>query len=255
MFLQIGQHNHHIRLAGDRKAPALVLLHSLGTSHALWQSQIEALSATHFTIAPDFRGHGLSDETQDPLSCEGLADDVEAVLAALNVTRCHVAGISLGGVIAQILAARLGEACAGLALFDTYIKAADPQMWRDRADKVRVDGLESIAAGVRKVWMTDEEAATPEGRGMARMLEICTDHAYAAACDALAGADCSATTPSLPCKTVVAYGSEDHAAPQAAAEELAGAIKGAGLVRIEGAGHLPLLTQAEPCTDIIRSIL
>lgn len=255
MFQQIGQHNHHIHLAGDRKAPALLLLHSLGTSHALWQAQIETLSRTHFIIAPDFRGHGLSDETKEPLTCEGLADDVEDILEALNISRCYIAGISLGGVIAQMLASRLGHGCAGLALFDTYIKAADPQMWRDRAAKARADGLGAIAAGVRKVWMTEEEAATPEGQGMARMLSICTDHAYAAACDALAGADCCATTPELTCKTIVAYGSEDHAAPQPAAEALAKAVKGAGLERIEGAGHLPLLTQAQRSTDIIRRIL
>lgn len=255
MFLQIGPLNHHIHLAGDRAKPALVLLHSLGTSHALWQAQIEALSGTHFIIAPDFRGHGLSDETQTPLTCAALKNDVESILQALNVSRCCIAGISLGGVIAQMLAARLGPSCAGLALFDTYIKAVDPQMWRDRAAKVRAEGLGAIAAGVRKVWMTAAEAATPEGRGMARMLELCSDHAYAAACEALAGTDCSATTPGLACKTLVAYGSEDHAAPQAAAEALVRAIKGARLERIEGAGHLPLLTQADQCTTIIRSIL
>lgn len=255
MFLQIGRHNLHIHLAGGRDAPALVLLHSLGTSHALWQAQIEALSQKYFIIAPDFRGHGLSDETRDTLTCDALCDDVEDLLGALGVSRCCIAGISLGGVIAQMLAARLGQGCDGLALFDTYIKVADPQMWRERAAKVREDGLGSIAAGVLKVWMTEAEAATPEGQGMARMLSICTDHAYAAACDALAGANCSATTPELTCKTIVAYGSEDHAAPQTAAEALAGAIKGAGLECIDGAGHLPLLTQARHCTDIIRSIL
>lgn len=255
MFLNLNEMTHHVQLSGDRSKPAVLLLHSLGTSHALWQSQVERLSRTHFVIAPDFRGHGLSQESPSHYTCEDLAKDALALLEILNIKVLAIAGISMGGVVAQIIAAKLGPNITGLAIFDSYVKAAKPQMWKDRAAKVEADGLRSIADGVRAVWMTVADAQTPEGMGMIRMIDLCTDEGYAKACLALEKADCSSVTPSITCPTVVAFGSEDKAAPKADAEKLAGLIAGATVFVIEGAGHLPLLTHSDTCLNIIETVL
>ncbi|MAM61415.1 alpha/beta fold hydrolase [Maritimibacter sp. UBA3975] len=255
MFLTINEHTLHVSVCGDPDAPALVLLHSLGTEAALWDAQTAALSARYRVIRPDFRGHGLSAESRAPLTCEALAKDVLAILDALDVDRFALAGCSLGGVVAQLVAAGAGARVQGLAIFDSYVKSLDPQMWRDRAATIRKDGLAFIAPGVLGLWMTGDEAETPEGKGLKRMLERVTDQGYAAACDALALADCTQEAARIDCKTIVAYGSEDKAAPRPAAEALARAIPGAELREIAGAAHLPLLHHAEVCTAILTDIL
>ena len=99
------------------------------------------------------------------------------------------------------------------------------------------------------------EAETPEGEGLRHMLERATDQGYAAACDALALADCTQAAGRIACKTIVAYGSEDKAAPRSAALALADAIPGATLHEIPGAAHLPLLHHAALCTAILTEIL
>lgn len=255
MFLTCNDHTLHVALCGDPDAPALVLLHSLGTEAALWDAQAATLSANHHVIRPDFRGHGLSAESRAPLTCEALAQDVLALLDALEIDRFALAGCSLGGVVAQLVAAEAGARVQGLAIFDSYVQSLDPQMWRDRAATIRKDGLASIAPGVLGLWMTGDEAETPEGEGLRHMLERATDQGYAAACDALALADCTQAAGRIACKTIVAYGSEDKAAPRSAALALADAIPGATLQEIPGAAHLPLLHHAALCTAILTKIL
>ena len=254
MFLTINDQTLHVSTAGDPKAPPLVLLHSLGTCAALWEKQVAELAGERFVICPEFRGHGLSDESAEPVTCEALAGDVLAVLDTMEIAEFALVGISLGGVVAQIVAGRVGRRVIGLAVFDSYVQSLTPQMWRDRAAKIRADGLASIAPGVLNIWMTEADAATVDGAGMARILATASGEGYAACCDALAIADNREIARQITCPTVVAVGSEDHAAPVAASQAVVDAVSGARLEIIEGAAHIPTLHYPDRCTAIIRSI-
>ncbi|EAQ13608.1 3-oxoadipate enol-lactonase/3-oxoadipate enol-lactonase/4-carboxymuconolactone decarboxylase [Maritimibacter alkaliphilus HTCC2654] len=254
MFLTVNDHNLHATVAGDPKAPVLVLLHSLGTEAALWDAQVAAFSATHRVICPEFRGHGASEESQTPLTCEALASDILEMLDQMGVGDFTLSGCSLGGVVAQLVAAEAGARVKGLAIFNSYVKSLDPQMWRDRAAKIRADGLTSIAGGVLGIWMTEADRMTPEGKGLARILSRATDEGYAAACDALAVVDCRDAAAKITAPTIVAFGSEDKAAPHTASEALADAIQGASLRAIEGAAHLPLLHYPDASSAILKEL-
>lgn len=251
MFVSINDHIMHVALYGDEQAPALVLLHSLGTSHAVWQQQVRAFRSTHFVICPDFRGHGLSDLSTSPVTIETLADDIVALLSELGVKSFHLAGISIGGLVAQCVAAALSERVRTLTVFDSNIVSLAPQMWKDRAAKIRADGLASIAGGVLARWMTPQAAETPSGRGLATMLARTPSEGYAAGCDALAIADCRALAARLTMPVSVAVGELDEATPPAAGKALADAISGARFTTIAGAAHIPLFEQAQAVNTIL----
>ncbi|BCH21488.1 alpha/beta fold hydrolase [Mesorhizobium sp. L-8-3] len=252
MFTHTNAHVLHTIVAGDRSNPPVVLLHSLGTSAALWEAQAEILAYDHFVIRPEFRGHGLSEESRDTLTIELLADDVVAILNGMGVENFALAGVSIGGMVAQVVAANAAGRVRALAIFDSSIASLDPAMWRNRAAKIRADGLSSITEAVLSRWITDEARGTPAAAGLRRMLELTTDEGYAAGCDALAVADCRAATSALELPTVVAVGSEDTATPPAAARVLAEAIPGARLRMIEGAAHLPMFERSDAVTDVLR---
>lgn len=82
----------------------------------------------------------------------------------------------------------------------------------------------SRVTGVLKIWMTEADAATADDAGMARMIETASDEGYVAACDALAMVDNRACARDIQRSTVVAVGSQDHAAPAAASEAVVPAI-------------------------------
>ncbi|MBB3388229.1 3-oxoadipate enol-lactonase [Rhizobium sp. BK275] len=252
MFLNIGDHNLHVALYGSDCNPTLVLLHSLGTSHAVWQRQVRALRDQHFIIAPDFRGHGLSDLSCTPVTIEALADDVVSALTMLGVNAFHLAGISIGGLVAQCVAATLTDQVRALTLLDSNIVSLAPQMWKDRATKVRGEGLAAIEEAVLSRWTTEEGRATPEGRGLAVMLRRTPSEGYAAGCDALAVADCRHHAARLTMPVTVAVGEQDEATPPAAARALAEAITGARFEIIPGAAHIPLFEKADAVNTILQ---
>ena len=85
----------------------VVLLHGFPDSGRLWRHQVPALAAAGFqVIVPDLRGYGRSSQPDavEAYSLALLAGDVQAVLAAEQVSRAHVVGHDWGAALAWVLA-------------------------------------------------------------------------------------------------------------------------------------------------------
>lgn len=96
--------------------PALIFLHYWGGSSRTWQDVIDRLGGRPRSIALDQRGWGGSVATDGRYDLSVMADDVEAVVRALGLTRYVLVGHSMGGKVAQIVASRRPEGLAGLVL-------------------------------------------------------------------------------------------------------------------------------------------
>jgi len=79
----------------------LVLLPGMGMCHKLWMPQIEPLSQHFKVITYDIRGHGESDGSDGKYSIKLFANDLKTLLDELHVTKAHICGLSMGGLIAQ----------------------------------------------------------------------------------------------------------------------------------------------------------
>lgn len=106
--------------AGD--GPALVLLHGFTDCAESYRLLLPHLAGRHLVI-PDLRGHGAS--FRGPIgSLDRLAQDVEAVIAALRVERPVVTGHSMGALVAVALAARRRVDVAGLVTISGSLRPA-----------------------------------------------------------------------------------------------------------------------------------
>jgi 3-oxoadipate enol-lactonase len=114
----IGQLNVHLEDAGDPEGVPVVFSNSLGTDFRVWAALLPLLPAGLRLIRYDSRGHGLSDGG-GRFSIADLADDLAGVLDHLGVERAVVCGLSVGGLIAQDLAARRPDLVRALILCDT----------------------------------------------------------------------------------------------------------------------------------------
>jgi pimeloyl-ACP methyl ester carboxylesterase len=96
--------NHHRRGAGE----PLVLIHGLGSHWQMWEPVLDALAAHHDVIALDLPGFGASPmpPADTPAGLDSLCDLVQAFLAQLHVEKPHIAGNSLGGMMALELGRR-----------------------------------------------------------------------------------------------------------------------------------------------------
>jgi pimeloyl-ACP methyl ester carboxylesterase len=97
----------------------LLLIHGAGIDHTEWQPQLDALGKHFKIIAPDVRGHGKSGQTAAPYSIELFADDMVGLLDALGIEKTLVCGHSMGGAVAQCVAAQQPERVKALILAET----------------------------------------------------------------------------------------------------------------------------------------
>lgn len=255
MRIASGDLTLNVRTDGAPTAPPLVLLHSLGTNLHVWDAQAEALAATYFVIRPDLRGHGESAAPPGPYTIAAMAADVLAVLDSLQVERAHVAGLSIGGVIAQSLAATAPARIRSLILVDTAMTLPPAAMWHERAAIARAQGLEPLIPAILGRWLTPDCQHGPEADTLRAMLRATAPEGYAGAAEALAEADLTASTATLRLPTLILVGEHDAATPPAAARALQASIEGADLQVLPNAAHIPTVQTPQAVTDAMAAFL
>jgi pyruvate dehydrogenase E2 component (dihydrolipoamide acetyltransferase) len=86
------------------QGPALVLIHGFGASHAIWDRITEELAGTVEIVAYDLPGHGASLDAPGAGRAKAMAQAILDDLAAHGTNRVHVAGHSMGGAVAALMA-------------------------------------------------------------------------------------------------------------------------------------------------------
>jgi 3-oxoadipate enol-lactonase len=119
-----GEQRIHYREFGSRTNPTLVLIQGLLLDGRFWFELPDSLAndpaLPWHVLVPDNRGTGHSSLPNRPWTMADMADDVAAVLHAAGVEKAVIAGISMGGMIAQQVALRHAERVAGLLLMATW---------------------------------------------------------------------------------------------------------------------------------------
>jgi 3-oxoadipate enol-lactonase len=246
MFVELADLLVHCVVDGPDDAPPLLLLHSIGTTHSIWESQAQALARHFRVIRPDMRGHGLSGVTPGDYSMQQLAADALALLDALGIRAAHVAGISIGGRIAQQMAAEAPERVLSLCLLNTALEFPSPAIWQVRIDEVRRDGTQVLADAVMPRWVVD--TTLPSSQGLRWMLLRTDRLGYAGAGCALRDATGAEVAGHIHAPSSIIAGELDPAAPAEAVARLQEAIPGASLVTIPGAGHITTYEFADAVT-------
>jgi pimeloyl-ACP methyl ester carboxylesterase len=111
--------------------PPVVLGPSFLWDAAMWAPQIEALAGRYRVIVPDLWGHGASAALPPgTATMRDLARQHLTLLDRLNVDRCSIIGLSVGGMWGAELALMAPDRVAGLVMMDTSL-AAEPEQARD----------------------------------------------------------------------------------------------------------------------------
>ena len=114
---------------GNREDTPVVLLHGLGADHSMWNLQIQKYQQMNlFLIVPDVRGHGRSSRVGE-FRIEDAARDLAAILESMNLKKVSIAGVSMGGLVAQRFAIDFPEKVERLVIVDSFSSNSD---WRVR---------------------------------------------------------------------------------------------------------------------------
>jgi 3-oxoadipate enol-lactonase len=238
--------------------PPIVLLHCLGVDHHFWDFADEL--ARDFTlISYDLPGHGRSSVPSGAYTIEDLSAQLGELLARHNIARAHIAGISLGGLIAQQFAATEPASVDHLILIDTTPRYTDElrAMWAQRAAAARGTGVKALVDGLLKIWFTPQSVTdnTDAVRYVRAALEKSSGEGYALACEALAAADLRAAAGKIAAPTLVICGDDDIPSFLDAARWLEGNIKGAQLAWLAKARHASVIERPSDALAVMRKFL
>ena len=108
-FIVANQLRMFYRLEGNEGLPVLILSHSIGCDHAIWDQQVPELLPYFRVLRYDIRGHGATDVSPGDYSIEQLGRDVLALADGLKIGDFAFCGLSLGGAIGQWLGVHAGD--------------------------------------------------------------------------------------------------------------------------------------------------
>lgn len=236
---------------GPADAPVVVLGGSLGTTRAMWDEQLPALTAFFRVVRYDHRGHGTSPTKPGPYTVAALADDVLGLLDQLGIERAHLAGLSLGGMVAMQLAATHPERVDRLALLCTSAYLPPVSTWHERAAMVRARGTSAVADAVVARWFTPVFSRTPQAAALREQLLHTSSEGYASCCEAIAEFDLRPQLARIRADTLVVAGAEDPATPPEHAKDIAAGISSAQLKVLPGAAHLASVERADAVTALL----
>ncbi|HUJ97191.1 MAG TPA: alpha/beta fold hydrolase [Stellaceae bacterium] len=238
---------------------ALVLLHCLGVDHHLWDIAASGLDGQLTLLSYDFPGHHETPLPRGGYGIEDLSAQLGAVLTRAGIDRAHIAGISLGGLVAQHFAATAPERVMKLLLLDTTPRYTDEarRMWVERAAAARQHGVAALVDNLLKIWFTDGFIAAdpPAVRYVRDTLNRCSGEGYARACEALGAADLRPLAPTIKSPTLVLCGDQEMPPFQEAARWLAATIPGARHRLLGPARHCSILEQPEEFRRLVRDFL
>ena len=242
---------HYDHAVGADGARPIVFANSLGTDLRIWDEVRQRLDPAVPTLAMDKRGHGLSEI--GPVDIATLAADMADLMDGLGLSAALICGVSVGGMIAQALAAARPDLVAGLMLCNTGTRIGTGETWNPRIATVRSAGIEPIAEDVLARWFAPAWAAAHpvERAGWRQMLARTPAEGYARTCEAIRDADLSRTTSALRVPTLCVAGSADGATPPDVVAALARTIDGARLVCLADVGHLPCIEAPGPLADLL----
>jgi pimeloyl-ACP methyl ester carboxylesterase len=103
-FATVGNTRMFYRLQGNAGRPVLVLSHSIGTDHSMWDLQVADLLPHFQALRYDTRGHGASYAPPGEYSIAMLGKDILALADALGIPKFAFCGLSLGGAVGQWVA-------------------------------------------------------------------------------------------------------------------------------------------------------
>ena len=225
------------RIAGER-GNALVFVHGVGSTAAIWDRQLEAFGDRFRCVAIELRGNGVPKPEPDPalITRAGYAQDVLAVCEALSIDRFTIVGCSLGGVVAFELWTSIPERLRAMVIVGSFAAYPDARAYADS-----VKG--AVRAAGSMVAFAEQRAGKlglPADRLRETIEQMCAkcSESYIAATEATWTGNYTEILPMIRMPVLVAYGERDLIAPAALSTVIAEGIPGAHVAAIPDAGHV-----------------
>jgi pimeloyl-ACP methyl ester carboxylesterase len=257
---QVNINNINLAFDDTGSGRPVILLHGYPFNRTLWGSQIAALKNNFRVITPDLRGFGES-EAAEPATMALMAQDVAALMDALDIPKAIIGGLSMGGYVLLSFYKQFTNRVEALVLADTRPQADTEEGKQNRVkqrEQILRDGMGLTADTMLPKLLTPETVSTrPDIVNHVRNMIMNTKPAGAAA--ALMGMatreDQTELLQQIGVPTLIVVGREDPITPVQDSQLMHERVQGSRLIILEDAAHVSNLEQTESFNGVLKSFL
>ena len=236
------------------QGPHVTLVHGVGANLRSWD-EVTRLLEPHFTVVRlDLRGHGQSARIAT-CTLADLASDVRQVWDARGIEKGHLAGFSLGGLIAQSLALSDPDRIDRLAILSAVAGRTAEERAKvvGRLKLLQEGGIPAVTAAAEERWFTEEFRARHPERVLARMTELLANDvpSYAAAYTVFATSDLGDRLGEIRHPTLIATGENDVGSNTRMARMMHDRIEGSRLEILPVLRHSVLVEAPEKIAELL----
>lgn len=261
---------HHLTVPGppaialdcQGQGEILLFLHGIGGNRTNWHEQLAFFADRYRAVAIDVRGWGASDDYDGPLNFDDVVDDIARVLAHLGASRCHLVGLSMGGLIAQHVLWRQPQLVSSAVFADTSAGPAEEHdaQWIEEFLRLRKEPLLAgkTPADIAPIVARSLAAPNAPASSFERLRDsIAALHkeSYLKALDTVAMYTRKLDHAAVRVPVHVMVGEHDQLTPLERARNLAQRFGGCGLDVVPDAGHLSNMDNAEGFNRLLDAFL
>jgi pimeloyl-ACP methyl ester carboxylesterase len=252
-----GEYIYFEVVGNDDDAPAVVLTHGAGGSHAAWFQQVPVLAdAGYRVITWDCRGFGRSSFRTEVHGADAAVTDMKAVLETVDVDRAHLVGQSMGGWWVTAFTVDAPARVRSLSLTNTV-----GGLWTEAIEEHFTGYVRNVQPEGPRVGAHDALSRSFVARDPARAFlyqQLNTFHTppMAAVVGSLFSARVDhAALDALDIPILMITGSDDQLFPAPLIADSASRLKNASLVEIADAGHSPYFERPDEWNDALLRFL
>lgn len=243
-----------LHYAQEGQGTDVFLIHGLGGSLHDWDTCVPELSRHHRVTRWDVRGFGESDKPAGPYSPQLFAKDLAGFFRACGLTRAHVVGISMGGVIAQRFALDFPTSVESLTLISTSSEVG-PQAhaaWEKTAAIIEERGFSTNTSAAQRMFAPSFAKMHPDVVQEMVVRTAKNDRqAYAAAARAIGSYHWTEELHQVQAPTLIVQGMEDALTPPGGAIKMSRVLPRARLLMVPECGHAVSDEKPELLTRVI----
>jgi 3-oxoadipate enol-lactonase len=259
MHVQLKDIRVNYRIDGPGDAPWVTLVTGIANDLSMWDGQLAALGRFR-VLRYDLRGQGGTQATAPPYSIAMLVGDLAGLWDALGVRTTHLAGLGLGGSIAQAAAIEhparvvsLAPCCCRARMVPEFAT-----LWHGLVETVKKNGFDSIVEPTAQRWFSDEFKAANPGvlDGVRNMIRGTSEQGYLGCIRAFLGLDVEDRLGTIRAPTLYVSGAEDKlGGPPALMAGLAAKVPGARHVSVPKAAHIANIQNPDGFNRVLADFL
>ena len=251
----------NVKIFGEETKQSLVFIHGFPFDHTLWDGVISKLKDEYYCISYDIRGFGDSELNTGQYTMESFTEDLENIIARLELDKPIICGFSMGGYIALRANEKLRGSYKALILANTTTSSDNDEAKLKRAEAISnidtkgvepfVDGF--LSAAFSKDFIKKEPIELEKIKN--KIMNLNPTAIKGALLAMISRTDTTRSLDDIEIPVLLISAENDNIISPDTMTQMANKIKNSTLVCLSGSGHVSMLEKPDEFTSAVKNFL